>query len=97
MVLIPSHCHEFSPYAALEAMAAGVPVVATAMGGLPELLGPGRCVPLGDLGAFAARMAALWNDPRGRAAEGEELLERARAEHTQERFVRRLMGLYRSL
>ena len=40
-VLMPSRYHEFSPYSALEAMAQGVPVVATAMGGLPELLGAG--------------------------------------------------------
>nr|MBA3306860.1 glycosyltransferase family 4 protein [Thermoleophilaceae bacterium] len=97
MVLMPSHYHEFSPYAALEAMAAGVPVVATAMGGLPELLGPGRCVPLGDSGAFAARLAALWNDPRSRMAEGQELLERARAAHSQARFVERLRALYDGL
>ena len=36
---MPSRYHEFSPYSALEAMAQGVPVVATAMGGLPELVG----------------------------------------------------------
>ncbi len=97
MVLVPSRCHEFSPYTALEAMARGVPVVATAMGGLPELLGPGRCVAGGDSGAFAARMAALWTDPRGRAAEGEDLLESARIEHSEERFVERLRGLYAGL
>lgn len=97
MVLMPSHYHEFSPYAALEAMATGVPVVATAMGGLPELLGPGRCVALGDSGAFAARMAALWNDPRGRVAEGDELLARSRARHSREAFVKRLRALYADL
>ncbi len=44
-VLMPSRYHEFSPYSALEAMAQGVPVVATAMGGLPELLGAGALCP----------------------------------------------------
>jgi glycosyltransferase involved in cell wall biosynthesis len=97
MLLMPSHFHEFFGYSALEAMAAGVPVVATAMGGLPELLGPGRCVPPSDSGAFAARLAALWNDPRSRMAEGQELLERARAAHSQARFVERLRALYDGL
>ena len=69
-VLMPSRYHEFSPYSALEAMAQGVPVVATAMGGLPGLLGEGRCVPMGDLDAFAARLAALWADPRSRQVRG---------------------------
>ena len=93
-VLMPSHYHEFSPYSALEAMGQGVPVVATAMGGLPELLGPGRCVPPGDGNAFAARLAAIWTDRRAREAEGDELLERVRANHGEERFTAGLLRLY---
>jgi len=38
MVLMPSRYHEFAPYSALEAMAAGTPVVATTVGGLPEVV-----------------------------------------------------------
>ena len=93
-VLMPSRYHEFSPYAALEAMAQGVPVVATAMGGLPDLLGPGRCVAAGDMDALAARLAALWADPRGRQMEGTELLERARARHSEGPYLEALMDLY---
>ncbi len=47
MLLMPSRYHEFAPYSALEAMAAGVPVIASALGGLPEMLGAKRCVPAG--------------------------------------------------
>jgi glycosyltransferase involved in cell wall biosynthesis len=94
MVLMPSRYHEFSPYSALEAMAAGVPVVATAMGGLPELLGDRRCVAIGDVAAFAARVAELWADPGARAAEGEELIARARERHSRERYSADLLGLY---
>jgi len=96
-VLMPSRYHEFSPYSALEAMARGVPVVATAMGGLPELLGPGRCTPSGDAKAFTARLAALWADRRLRQVEGEELLARARERHGEERYVRELLGIYERL
>ena len=96
-VLMPSRCHEFSPYTALEAMAQGVPVVATAMGGLPELLGAGRCVPALDEDALAARLAALWADPELREAEGQALLQRARKRHSEERHVGDLMALYASL
>jgi glycosyltransferase involved in cell wall biosynthesis len=96
-VLMPSRYHEFSPYSALEAMAQGVPVVATAMGGLPDLLGPGKCVPAGDRSAFAARLAGLWSDPRSRAAEGQELLDRARRRHSEDRYLGDLLALYARL
>jgi glycosyltransferase involved in cell wall biosynthesis len=94
MLVMPSRYHEFSPYAALEAMAAGVPVVASRLGGLPELLGPERCLAPNDPGSFAARMLELWDDPGRRRSEGEALLARVRAEHSQERFVDRLLDLY---
>lgn len=97
MVLMPSRYHEFSPYSALEAMAAGVPVVATAMGGLPELLGEGRCVPIGDVPAFAERVGALWGDSAARAAEGEALIARARDRHSLDRYTADLLALYDAL
>jgi glycosyltransferase involved in cell wall biosynthesis len=93
-VLMPSRYHEFSPYSALEAMAAGVPVVAMGLGGLPELLGEGRCVTPRDTNAFAARLAELWSDPGLREAEGGELLARARERHGEERYTAALLDLY---
>jgi glycosyltransferase involved in cell wall biosynthesis len=53
----------------LEAMASGVCVVATAVGGTPKLLGEGRygrLVPAGDAGALAAGLAALLRDDEER-------------------------------
>jgi glycosyltransferase involved in cell wall biosynthesis len=96
-LLMASRYHEFSPYSALEAMAQGVPVVATAMGGMPELVGSGRCTPPADAAAFAARVAGLWADERARQAEGEELLARARERHGEERYMRELLDLYGAL
>jgi len=97
MVLMPSRYHEFSPYSALEAMAAGVPVVATAMGGLPELLGDGRCVPVGAVPEFSARVATLWADPAARGTEGGELIARSRERHSRERYSADLLALYARL
>lgn len=94
MVLLPSRYHEFAPYTALEAMAAGVPVAASALGGLPELIGPERCLPPGDAGALAARMRRLRDEPDLRRREGEALLGRVREAHGEERFVRELLELY---
>ena len=93
-LLLPSRYHEFAPYSVLEAMAAGVPVVATRMGGVPELVGPERCLPPGDAPALAARLRQLFDDPKLRRSEGEALLQRAREWHGQERFTRALLDLY---
>jgi glycosyltransferase involved in cell wall biosynthesis len=93
-LVLPSRYHEFAPYSALEAMAAGVPVVATRMGGVPELVGPERCLPPGDAPALATRLRELFDDPHRRRSEGEALLRRAREGHGQERFTRALLNLY---
>jgi len=95
MVLMPSRYHEFSPYAALEAMAAGVPVVASRLGGLPELIGSERCVAPNDPPALAARMSELWQCPELREQEGHSLLAAARERHAEGPYLERLLDLYR--
>jgi glycosyltransferase involved in cell wall biosynthesis len=53
----------------LEAMAAGVPVVATAAGSLPEILGNGAAlVPVGDADALAGALTAVLDDEARRVA-----------------------------
>jgi glycosyltransferase involved in cell wall biosynthesis len=96
-VLMPSRYHEFSPYAALEAMAAGVPVVASRLGGLPELIGAERWIPANDPAALAGRLKDLWEEPERRRAEGEALMQRARERHGEERFTSALLGVYARL
>jgi glycosyltransferase involved in cell wall biosynthesis len=92
MVLLPSRYHEFAPYSALEAMAAGVPVLASALGGLPEMVGAD--LPPGDSAALAERMRGLWRDPGLRLSQGAQLLGRVRADYSEEGFVERLLALY---
>ena len=41
VLAVPSRCHENQPLIALEAMACGVPIVGTNLGGLPELVNAG--------------------------------------------------------
>ena len=94
MVLMPSRYHEFAPYSALEAMAAGVPVIASSLGGLPEMLGATRCVTPGDAAALASRMSGLWESPELRRTEGDELIARARTNHDEMRYAERLLDLY---
>jgi glycosyltransferase involved in cell wall biosynthesis len=94
MLVLSSHYHEFSPFSVLEAMGAGVPVAATRTGGVPELIGPDRCVPMGDGPALAERMRALWEQPDLRRDEGETLLVRTREHHSEERYLCELLELY---
>jgi glycosyltransferase involved in cell wall biosynthesis len=95
-LVLSSRSHEFSPFSALEAMGAGLPVVATRSGGVPELIGPERCVPLGDAAALAARMRELWSDPGRRREEGERLPGRAREHHSEQRYLADLLAIYAS-
>src|SRR5215217_417569 len=94
MLLMPSRYHEFAGYSALEAMAAGVPVVASTLGALPEIVGAAGCVPPNDPAALAARMTALWADPELRRSDGDELIARARAHHSERAYVERLLTVY---
>lgn len=62
---------EGTPLAVMEAMAAGLPVVATAVGGVPELVSDGETgllAPSGDMRAFAEALSRLAGDPGMRAA-----------------------------
>jgi glycosyltransferase involved in cell wall biosynthesis len=97
LVVVPTAGNETFGFTALEAMAAGVPVIAARAGALPEIVGEGACVPRGDALALASRMEELWDDPQLRAEEGRAALERARGLFGEERYVSALLGLYASL
>ena len=94
LFVAPTRGSETFGLAALEAMGAGLPVVAARAGALPELVGEERCVPRDDTAALAAAMRALWEDPDRRRAEGEALLARARERFSRERFTGDLLALY---
>jgi glycosyltransferase involved in cell wall biosynthesis len=97
VVLVPSRSDESFGLVALEAMAAGTPVIATRAGALPELVGEEHCVPRGDSAAMASRLADLWADPERRRSEGDALIARARERYSADRFTRDLLDLYERL
>jgi glycosyltransferase involved in cell wall biosynthesis len=97
MAVVPSLGGDVMPFAALEAMAAGVPVVASRSGSLPEVVGAERCVARRDPAALAEVMAALWADPERRRGEGDALIARARGRFGETRYLEELLALYESI
>ena len=92
LALVPSRYAEILPLAALEAMAAGLPLVASRAGGLAELSPePGLHRP-GDVSAMAERITALWGD----AAAGEAALAVARERTAPAVVAARLRAVYDS-
>ncbi|RXF75126.1 glycosyltransferase family 4 protein [Hansschlegelia zhihuaiae] len=63
-IVVPSRA-ESMPYVVLEAIAAGLPMIATRVGGIPEIFGPysDALIPPGDSAALAAAMAELHASP----------------------------------
>lgn len=81
VAVVPSRWPEPFGVVALEAMAAGIPVVATSVGGLVDLVVDGRTgflTPPGDAGRLRARIDQLLADPGLRAALGGAGRERAK-------------------
>jgi glycosyltransferase involved in cell wall biosynthesis len=62
LAIVPSRAAETFGLAAAEAMAAGVPVVASAVGALPDLVGPDAVVAPGDVDALAAAVTQRFGD-----------------------------------
>ncbi len=82
-----SSVHEGVPISVIEAMTAGLPVVATDVGALRDQVTEGVdgfLVPSGDAEGLAERLARLADDPALRAELGRRAQERARAEFTVE-------------
>jgi glycosyltransferase involved in cell wall biosynthesis len=81
VAVMPSVCHEALGFAAVEAMIAGRPVVASSVGGLREMVrdgATGLLVPPGDAGALAAALDTLLDDPGLRQRMGAAGQERTR-------------------
>jgi len=95
-VVLPSEWYENAPLAALEALASGVPVVASRIGGIPEMVRDGETGLLfepGDAEGLADRLRRLDGDPDlavrlGRR--GREVVEREYSLSTQ---VERMLGI----
>jgi glycosyltransferase involved in cell wall biosynthesis len=94
VVLVPSRSEEAFPYAGLDALADGVPLLASDLGGLPELVGGQGLLAAGDTRAWAGRLGQLWRSPELRQELGAAGLERVRARFSDDLYYERLLGIY---
>lgn len=100
VLVIPSRCHENQPLAALEAFAAGVPVVASEVGGLPELIRPGvdgSLVRPNDHRQLAGVLSSVIEEPDIALAMGRAGRQRVEEEFAPARHLERVHDLYSSL
>jgi glycosyltransferase involved in cell wall biosynthesis len=88
VALVPSRWEEPCPYSVLDALADGVPVLASNLGGLPELVGDAVA------GDWAGELETLWRDPNLRRERGEAALTRATELFGADRYYDQLMAIY---
>lgn len=96
--VLPSRSEAF-PNSVIEAMAAGLPVVACAVGGLLDLIETGRTgilVPPSDPEPLAAALRALYDQPARARAMGLEARREVHARYSFERMVGAFEDLYQT-
>jgi glycosyltransferase involved in cell wall biosynthesis len=96
---LPSHW-EALPMSVLESMAAGLPVVASDVGGIPMAVGDGGCgilVKPRDEAALADALVAVLSDAGRRKAMGKAARERATAEFSAPSIVPRIEALWAAI
>jgi glycosyltransferase involved in cell wall biosynthesis len=95
IVVVPSWA-ESLPYIVLEAAAAGIPVIATAVGGIPEIFGPQafRLIPPGNAIALAEAIASELADPDASRAYALTLRERVRQRFSINTMIDEILAAY---
>ena len=98
LLVLPS-MSEGLPNVVLEAMSFGVPVLATRVGGVPEIIGNdnGVMVPAGDAEALAKNMVELLQNDSLRASIGAEGRRSLHPRFSPEHRARQILAVYREL
>ncbi|MGK3992140.1 glycosyltransferase [Sorangium sp. So ce1024] len=99
-VFVLSSSSEGLPLSMVEAMATGLPVLSTAVGGIPALVSDGETgflVPSGDVDALGAKLAVLKADPGQARAMGKQGRQLALARYSAERMMASYMDIYEAL
>jgi glycosyltransferase involved in cell wall biosynthesis len=99
-VFVLTSDYEGSPLSVIEAMASGLPIVSTAVGGVPDLFRIGRegfIVPPGDVQCLSEAMAFLLGNQDARQSMGMAAAQRARGNFDVSTMVQAYERLYESL
>lgn len=86
----PSRCYENCPFSVMESITLGTPVLGAEIGGIPELIEPGKTGELflsGDLEDLTAKLRQMWANPRRDACRA--------AFDTAEEYAMKLLDIYR--
>ncbi len=100
IVIVPSLWYENSPYAVLEAMGAGKVVVASRIGGIPELIADGKTgflVNISRTAPWVDTLKKVYYDAPLLKRVGQAAREAIRREHDPEMHYRRLMEIYKEV
>jgi glycosyltransferase involved in cell wall biosynthesis len=93
-MVVPSRADSL-PYAVIEAGGAGIPIVASGVGGIPEILGPeGSMVPPENPARLAEAIAAALDDPARARAGAEKLRQRVQKLFSQDAMVEGILAGY---
>jgi glycosyltransferase involved in cell wall biosynthesis len=94
-LIVPSRAESF-PYIVLEAIAARVPLIATCVGGIPEIFGDysPSLIPAGDVTALATAMNTARSQSEAADRQADALLARAQAEFSAEAMVEAVLRFY---
>jgi glycosyltransferase involved in cell wall biosynthesis len=96
LLVVPSR-GDSMPYVVIEAAAAGIPMIAANVGGIPEIFGPftdGLVAPNGPA-AFVTAVAAALDDPAGAEARARQLRDRVLQHFSQAAMVEGVLAGYR--
>ena len=94
--LFPSHSEALG-FAVLEAGLASLPVVASGVGGIPEIITDtetGLLIPDGEINAYAKALSSLLTTPDLRTKLGTALHEKVRTQFTQQQMIEKTLSLY---
>ncbi len=96
LLVVPSR-GDSMPYVVIEAAAAGVPMVAANVGGIPEIFGPHQDALFApnSVGAMADAIAAALDDPAAAATRAKSLRERIFTHFSQKAMVEGVLASYR--